>query len=161
MPPEGFTWVDKPLLAAMGKPDGLEEYQWLRGQGIQLLISLTEHPPRRDYINDAGLLLFHVPVQDMHPPTQRQIEVCLTSIDKALRQNMAVGIHCGAGLGRTGTILACYFVTQGLSAKNAIARVRRLRPGSVETDEQSEAVEQFARVWSQRGKIESDESTSR
>ncbi|MFO0964119.1 MAG: dual specificity protein phosphatase 23 [Gemmataceae bacterium] len=147
MPPEAFTWVDKPLLAAMAKPTEAEEYQWLRAQGIQLLISLTEYPPRRDFVNDAGLLLLHVPIQDMHPPSQRQLEVCMSSIQKALNQNMAVGIHCGAGLGRTGTVLACYFVTQGMSAKNAIARVRRLRPGSVETDEQIEAVEEFARQW--------------
>jgi atypical dual specificity phosphatase len=43
--------------------------------------------------------------------------------------------------------LACYFVTKGLSAANAVARVRRLRPGSVETEEQEEAVAQFARQW--------------
>lgn len=145
MPPEGFTWVDKPLLAAMAKPDSLEEFQWLRAQGIQLIISLTENPARRDYVNDAGLLLLHVPIVDLHPPSQRQIEVCMTAIQKALKQNMAVGVHCGAGLGRTGTILACYFVGQGISAKNAIARVRRLRPGSIETDEQIDSIEEFAR----------------
>lgn len=140
----------------MARPDGMEEHQWLRAQGIQLLIGLTEHPPRRDHINDAGLLLLHVPIPDMHPPSQPQIDLCMSSIQKALAQNMAVGIFCGAGLGRTGTMLACYMVTQGLSAKNAIARVRRLRPGSVETDEQSEAVEEFARRWEMQRKAPAD-----
>lgn len=155
MPPEGFTWVDKPLLAAMAKPDSLEEFQWLRAQGVQLLISLTEYPARRDYVNDAGLLLLHVPIEDLHPPTQRQIDHCMSAIQKAIKQNMAVGVHCGAGLGRTGTILACYFVTQGVSAKNAIARVRRLRPGSIETDEQTEAIEAFAHRWEKQQKTTS------
>jgi len=145
MPPEGFSWVDKPLLAAMAKPDSLEEFQWLRGQGVQLLISLTETPARRDLVNEAGLLSLHVPIEDLHPPTQRQIDVCMSAIQKALKQDMAVGVHCGAGLGRTGTILACYFVGQGVSAKNAIARVRRLRPGSIETDEQVASIEEYAR----------------
>lgn len=152
MPPAGFTWIDKPLLAAMARPETPEEFQWLRSQGIQLLIALTENPPRREYVNDAGLLLLHVPIEDMHPPTQRQIDLCMSAIQKALTQNMAVGIFCTAGLGRTGTIYASYLVTQGLSAKNAIARIRRLRPGSVETDEQTEAVEEFARRWGNREK---------
>jgi hypothetical protein len=42
-------------------------------------------------------------------------------------------------------VLAAYFVARGLSASNAIARIRRLRPGSIETDEQAAAVEMFAR----------------
>ena len=58
---------------------------------------------------------------------------------------MGVAVHCTAGLGRTGVVLACYFTAKGLTAQNAIARVRRMRPGSVETDEQAEAVEQFAK----------------
>ena len=52
-------------------------------------------------------------------------------------------------MGRTGTIIACYFVTKGLDAKNAIARTRRLRPASVETDEQVAAVEEYARAKEQ------------
>ena len=50
-----------------------------------------------------------------------------------------------AGLGRTGVIVACYFVTTGLAARDAINRVRRLRPGSIETSEQAAAVTEFAR----------------
>jgi atypical dual specificity phosphatase len=143
--PEGFSWVDKPLLAAMARPEELDDFTWLREQGIQLLISLSEHPPRRDHVNEAGLLTLHVPVEDMHPPSQKQIDLCMSAIQKAHAQEMAVGIHCTAGLGRTGVILACYFIKQNLSAKNAIARVRRLRPGSVETDEQVDAITTFAR----------------
>lgn len=129
----------------MARPQELDEFLWLREQGIQLLIALSENPPRRDFVNDAGLLILHVPVEDMHSPTQKQIDFCLSAVHKAHAQEMAVGIHCTAGLGRTGVILACYFVVQGMSAKNAIGRVRRLRPGSIETDEQADAIADFAR----------------
>ena len=142
--PDGFSWIDKPLLAAMAVPQDSDEFKWLREQGIQLLISLTVDPPRRDLVNEAGLLVVHVPVIDMHAPSQEQIELCLSSIAKAHGQKMGVGIHCGAGLGRTGVILACYFVNKGLDAQSAIARVRRLRPGSIETEEQVEAIESYA-----------------
>jgi atypical dual specificity phosphatase len=143
--PHAFSWIDKPLLAALGKPDSLEELTWLRGQGTEVLLSLTEDPPRRDWVNDAGLLLVHVPVVDMEAPTQEQLDQCVSAITRANQQNLGVAVHCTAGLGRTGVVLACYFVTKGLTAQNAIARVRRLRPGSIETDEQADAVEEFAR----------------
>ena len=150
-PPNGFTWVEKPHLAAMARPSEAEELTWLRKQGIELLIALTEDPPRRDWVNDAGLLVMHVPVEDMEAPTQGQLDRCVSAIERANGQGMGVAVHCGAGLGRTGVVLACYFVSKGLSAPNAIARVRRLRPGSVETDDQEVAVEEFARSRREMG----------
>jgi atypical dual specificity phosphatase len=142
--PFGFTWVEKPLLAAMARPEGHGELQWLRQQGIQVLVSLTEDPLRRDWINEAGLMAVHIPMTDMEAPSQEDLDRCIEAITKAHFHQLAVGVHCGAGLGRTGVVLACVFVTRGLTAKNAIARVRRLRPGSIETEEQVEAVEEFA-----------------
>jgi len=143
--PHGFTWIDKPLLAALALPEGLEDLQWLRKQGIDVLLSLSEDPPRRDWVNEAGLMLVHVPVVDMEAPAQEQLDRCVETIRRANEKRMGVAVHCTAGLGRTGVILACWFVEQGLSASNAIARVRRMRPGSVETTEQAEAVVEFAR----------------
>jgi len=112
--------------------------------GIEVLLSLTEKLPRRDWVNEAGLMVVHVPVEDMEAPAQEQLDRCISVIQRAHAQKMGVAVHCTAGLGRTGVILACYFTTTGLSAKNAIAKVRRLRPGSVETEEQAEAVAEFA-----------------
>src|SRR5262245_14842318 len=116
--PEGFSWIEKPLVAGMARPESPEELSWLREQGIQLLLSLTEDPPRRDWINDSGLFLYHVPVQDMEPPTQEQLERCVTAIHRATEREMGVAIHCGAGLGRTGVVLACYLVSKGLDPQN-------------------------------------------
>jgi atypical dual specificity phosphatase len=143
--PTGFSWVEKPLLAAMGRPESLEELAWLRQQGAEVLLSLSEDPPRRDWVNEAGMMLVHVPIVDMEAPTPEQLDRCLSAIGRANEQQMGVVVHCTAGLGRTGVVLACYFVDKGLSAQNAIARVRRMRPGSIETDEQAEAVEDHAR----------------
>jgi atypical dual specificity phosphatase len=144
-PPVGFTWIDKPLLAAMAFPEGLEDLLWLRQQGIEVLLSLSEEPPPRRWVNEAGLLLVHVPMTDMEAPTPEQLEQCLVALRRARQHKMPAAIHCTAGLGRTGVVLACHFVTTGLSARDAIARVRRMRPGSIETSEQAAAVSEFAR----------------
>ncbi len=138
----------------MAQPGSLEEYQWLREQGVQLILCLTEDAPRRSWINEAGLLSLHLPIEDMRPPTQPQIDLCLAAIEKAEYANkFGVGIHCTAGLGRTGTMLACWLVRHDdLSARDAITRMRRLRPGSIETAEQEDAIVEFAR----RRKMEAD-----
>jgi atypical dual specificity phosphatase len=143
--PANYSWVDRPLLAASGRPRDADELSWLRQQGIQLLISLTEEPLRRDWVNEAGLMAIHIPVEDMEPPSPEQLDRALSAIGKAHEQNIAVNVHCGAGMGRTGVVLACYFVTKGMDAQGAINKVRRIRPGSIETDEQVDAVVAFAR----------------
>ena len=148
--PAAFSWVERPLLAGMGRPESAEELAWVRQQGIEVLISLTEEPLRRDWVNEAGLMTVHVPVQDMEAPTQEQLDRCISAIERANAHGMGVVVHCGAGLGRTGVILAVYFVAKGTSAQNAIGKVRRLRPGSIETDEQAEAVVEFARRHGQQ-----------
>jgi protein-tyrosine phosphatase len=82
---------------------------------------------------------------DMEAPTQEQLDTCLSAIRRANEQKRGAGVHCGAGLGRTGVVLACYFVAKNMTSSNAMARVRRLRPGSIETDSQADAVVEFAR----------------
>jgi atypical dual specificity phosphatase len=144
-PPAGFTWIDKPLLAALAQPQSSEDLLWLRQQGVELLVSLTEDRPRRDWVNEAGLLLFHEPMTDMEAPTQDQLDRVVSAMRRATERNMGVAVHCTAGLGRTGTVLAAYLIAQGQTAQNAIARIRRLRPGSIETEEQADAVVEFAR----------------
>jgi atypical dual specificity phosphatase len=144
--PYGFSWIDEPRLAGLARPDSVDELRWLRSQGIDVIVSLTELPLRRDWVNDAGLMAVHVPIYDMTPPTQDQFRQCIDTIRKAHEQNRGVAVHCLAGMGRTGSILAGWLVSQGASAEDAIARIRQLRPGSIETLAQEEAIERFARI---------------
>lgn len=143
MPP-GFSWVDKPHLAALAMPRSADDLAWLRRNGIDVLVSLSEEPPFRRWVNDAGLMLVHVPVPDMTAPTDRQLEVCVDTVRRAADAGMGAAVHCAAGLGRTGTVLAAYFVAGGLAPRAAVAKVRDLRPGSVETPEQEAAIARFA-----------------
>jgi atypical dual specificity phosphatase len=143
--PQGFSWIEKPLLAAMALPESKEDLEWLRRHGIEVLISLTEDPLRRDWVNDTGILMVHEPIDDMEAPTQELLDRCVSAIVRAHERNMGVAVHCGAGLGRTGVVIAAYLVHRGQSAREAIAEVRQLRPGSIETEDQAAAVAEFAR----------------
>ena len=97
----GFSWIDRPHLAALAMPESAEDLAWLRRQSIQVLISLTETPLPRHWVNDAGLMSVNVPVPDMEPPSDRQLDHILETIRKANEAGMGVAIHCAAGLGRT------------------------------------------------------------
>jgi atypical dual specificity phosphatase len=66
-------------------------------------------------------------------------------IDKALAAGDRVLVHCNAGIGRTGAILACFLVQQGWSAEEAVNRIRQQRPLSLETREQVDSVHRYYR----------------
>ena len=67
-------------------------------------------------------------------------------IHKRITSNEPVMVHCLAGLGRTGTILACYLIKyQKMSADKAIQKLRDERPGSIQSFPQEEIIFQFAK----------------
>ena len=117
----------------------------LARQGITLLVNLHERPHDPARLARHGLRQLHLPVADFAPPAPDQLDRGVAAIRAAVAADQGVAVHCGAGLGRTGTLLACLLVDGGLDAPTAIARVRAARPGSIETAAQVAAVAAFAR----------------
>jgi len=81
----------------------------------------------------------------MTAPSQEQIDQFIERHSESTHEEAGCRrpLHCRAGADRHHDRLLV--VEQGLSARDAIARVRRLRPGSIETEEQEEAIVEFAR----------------
>src|SRR5437660_8599747 len=121
--PQGFSWIDKPLLAALALPESKEDLEWLRSHGIEVLISLTEDPLRRDWVNDTGILVVHEPIDDMQAPTQEQLDRCVSAIARAREKKMGVSVHSTAGSGRTGGVIAADLSHQGHAARDPTARL--------------------------------------
>ena len=142
---DGGDWIEAERVLGCAYPRREAALAGLARQGVALLINLHEraHDPAR--LARYGLAEVHLPVKDFSPPTPEQLEQGVEAIARAVAAGMPVAVHCGGGLGRTGTLLACYLVHRGMSAEEAIARVRAVRPGSVETAGQVAAVEAFAR----------------
>ena len=65
-------------------------------------------------------------------------------IHQRLENNEPVMVHCLAGLGRTGTILACYLVKyEKMSGDDAITKIRKERSGSIQSYSQEEIIFRF------------------
>lgn len=134
-----FSWIIEGRVAGMGRPRPAS-LEWLRDQGVSAVVSLTEAPP-------AGLDGFehiHLPVPDMTSPSLAELRAAVAFIQEHADQGVVV--HCGAGLGRTGTVLAAYLVSTGASATAALEQVRAMRPGSVETPDQEQAIARYAEL---------------
>lgn len=145
----GFSWVVGEQVAGMPRPGGErpleQDLSFLQSQKVDVLVSLTETPVDPAALKAHGIEGMHIPVPDYHAPTQAQLDAYLAAVKAWTAEGRVVGTHCAGGLGRTGTFLAALFVSRGLGADAAIAEVRRLRPGSIETKAQEEAIHELAR----------------
>lgn len=91
----------------------------------------------------AGLRWLHLPIQDLCAPCARFEEEWLTGgaeILQRLRAGEKVVVHCRGGLGRAGTVAACLLVETGVPPRAAMALVRKVRQGAIETPAQERYV---------------------
>lgn len=140
----GFTWLLPGRLAGSGRPGLLaplaDDARFIRDVGFHLVVDLTDRPPVDP--DELGVAVLRFPIPDMGIPTPRAADALCRRI-LAESERGPVLVHCHAGLGRTGLVLACCLVTLGAAPDDALARVRALRPLYV----QSRAQQQFIRHY--------------
>jgi len=126
---------------------------WLVAHDVRLIINLTTPedplPDLRDFVAQwPALTYMRFPIRDMSTPSAPLMLAILDAISTAVAAGQRVYVHCWGGVGRTGTVIGCWYVRQGLSAEAALARIAQLRahiPGS-----SPETAEQVAMIQSWR-----------
>jgi hypothetical protein len=102
--------------------------QALLDAGVNCFVNLTrpeELPPYSAQL-PKGIWYVHLPIVDHGLPVDsaymRQIQL---SLARALNAGRCVYVHCRMGIGRTGTVLGCRLVEQGLTGAAALRELNR------------------------------------
>lgn len=84
-----------------------------------------------------GVAYYEYPWPDMTAPDNDVVLRSVQVMDYHVRNKGKVLVHCHAGLGRTGLMIACYYLfSQRMGGQEAIELVRHSRKGAVQTAKQ-------------------------
>ncbi|KAM3877995.1 protein tyrosine phosphatase domain-containing protein 1 [Diretmus argenteus] len=158
------SWITNNLLA-MARPSTeiIEKYniiEQFQRCGLRTVINLQrpgEHAScgnsleqesgftyRPETFMEAGIYFYNFGWKDYGVASLTTILDMVKVMSFAIQEGK-MAVHCHAGLGRTGVLLACYLVfTSRMSADQAILFVRAKRPNSIQTRGQLICVREFA-----------------
>jgi atypical dual specificity phosphatase len=146
--PSHHRWVLDDALGGMGRPgllrDEEEDFAAMAQASLTWVVSLTEEPLPAARLREFGLQGRHFPIPDMGVPGIGPTAGLCAEIVRWMASGERVVVHCHAGLGRTGTILAATLVWIGRSAEEAIAEVRAQNPRFIQSTAQLDFVRRFA-----------------
>ncbi len=142
--PTGFAWVQEGKLAGSGYPASRSQVEWLVRAGINSILTLTIDPLPLEFTRDLDVVTGHVPMADHQPPGIDTMYRAVGFVEEQLTAGRAVLVHCLAGEGRTGCVLAAYLIkTKGLDADEAMAEIRKAKPQFIEQRQES-ALREFS-----------------
>jgi len=122
-----------------------DELPDLYAAGVRAVVSLLNIPSDAAVFASAGFAFLCAPLPDGGAPTREQAAKFVRFVEEQRTARRPVAVHCEAGLGRTGTMLAVYLIAQGDRAETAVRRIREVEKVAVETPRQLQFLKQFAR----------------
>ena len=152
--PLGFAWLEPGRIAGAPLPGAVNDIHHdlvaLKRMGITQLITLTERDLPGDVLRQHGLTNLHLPIYDHEVPTLAQISMLLKRMEGLIQRGEVLAVHCLAGRGRTGVVLAAWWVRAGLTAPEALRRVRLIDPRYVQNAEQEAFLQSYENMILQK-----------
>lgn len=136
----------KGKLAGSARPENEAQLRWLRDAGIRAIVCLNKERPLDDkQVGGLGFEYLYIPVKDFAAPNQEDIAEFVQFANEMIGRNLPVAVCCGAGIGRTGTMLAAYLISQSAPPEEALKQIAEKRGVGVESYTQREAIFEYAR----------------
>jgi protein-tyrosine phosphatase len=121
-------------------------FSYFRKNNVSTIVRLNKRMYESKRFTDAGFEHKDLFFVDGSTPTMTIVERFLSIVECAAG---AVAVHCKAGLGRTGTLIACYLMKHyHFTAAEAISWCRICRPGSIIGPQQHFVEEKQPYLWS-------------
>jgi len=146
--PRNFLWLKKGRLAGTPKPGILADLDYdmtaIKRVGITTLVNLMEQRFSKKTLDKYGIKGIHFPIKDMSVPPIEDAKKFCKQMEDLMASGEILALHCKAGLGRTGTMLASILIWEGMTALEALEKVRCIEPRWVQSEEQLEFLTEFA-----------------
>lgn len=143
-----FAWLLPGKVSGCRGPQSGQDLDVLRDLGVRAIVRLAavdEAGVTAAEIEAAGLRDCHEPVKDFAAPRLEQVERAVAFIRSELQAGNTVAVSCGAGYGRTSTLLAAWLISEGQPTDQALQHVKEACARSPETAEQIETLRLFER----------------
>ena len=161
--PRNMSWIIPGKVAGSSMPKREEQIRGFEEFGIKTVINMMDENEVKLSIYKNSPIIHHIfGIPNRTAPSIQMMDTIMSIMEDTVALGGSVLVHCGGGVGRAGTVLACYILKHGVSGKlnrnfespliynmtSCVEELRKLRPKSIESDEQEKGISDYnSHLW--------------
>lgn len=161
--PRNMSWIIPGKVAGSSMPKREEQIKGFEEFGITTVINMMDENEVKLSIYKNSPISHHIfGIPNRTAPSIQMMDTIMNIMEDTVGLGGSVLIHCGGGVGRAGTVLACYILKHGITGKlnrnfatqltynatSCVEELRKLRPKSIESDEQEKGISDYnSHLW--------------